>query len=83
MKVNRNILQQLLNARGINIGDLRNKGVSSVVLAKIAKGDDVRVATVLQIAAALKVDADILVETDSFPFFTDDFETATKQIDHR
>ena len=77
MKINRITLQKILNSKGLNISDLRAQGISSVTLAKISRGEELRASTVIKIADLLNVDADTLVETDPFySYLRERYETA-------
>lgn len=81
MRINRIVLQRVLNSKGINATDLRKEGISSATLAKIAKGDDIRVSTLLRISEILDVDAEQLVESDPYlSFLKERYETATLRI---
>ena len=81
MKINRITMQKILNSRGLNASDLRKEGISSVTLAKIARGEEIYPKTVIKIAAALGIDADLLVEEDPFySYLKERYETAAIRI---
>lgn len=77
MKIDRIAMQKVLRSKGLTASDLRKNGISSVTLAKIARGEDVRAATVLKIAEALNVSAELLLEKNPFyDFIKENYETA-------
>ena len=81
MIINRITLQKILNSKRLNVSDLRKEGISSVTLAKIARGEEVRPSTVIKIAELLDVDPDTLVETDPFySYLRQRYETAATRI---
>ena len=81
VKINRITMQKILNSKRLNVSDLRKDGISSVTLAKIARGEEVRPSTVIKIAELLDADPDALVEMDPFySYLRERYETAARRI---